>query len=111
MTQTRTFRTAVLFAILAFAVTLVIAPVTITFAYSYSGYQQMNYYQPQQTYQLYWCNGYYSYSPCPVYQQPTFYYYYPQPYYYYSSSYYDSYAYSSSYNYSYNYGYNGGWYY
>jgi hypothetical protein len=117
-------------------------PVTVTFAqsydynanYSYNGSYSMPYgnsgYQQQY---LYWCTGqgggYYSYNPCPTYQQPmqpayqvpahhyntytrysyypSYQYYYPQQSYYYPSMYY-GYNYGS-YNYNYNYNYGGNW--
>jgi hypothetical protein len=112
-------------------------PVTVTFAQAYN-YNQINYrspggmnyatnyqyqqqyYQPQHytyqqpNYQLYWCNGYYSYSPCPQqyhypqYQYPQ--YQYPQQQQYYYPNYYNSYWYNYSYSYDYGYGWDWGWY-
>lgn len=80
-------------------------PVTVSFAYTTQ-------YYPQQNYQLYECydysyGSYYSYTPCPTYQQPVYqptyyydWYYQPQPYYYDYSyyNYYDPYQYQYSYS-------------
>ena len=104
---------------------VVLIPAHISFAYSYypggnSSYTSSSDYQ-EPSYQLSWCNGTYSYSPC---QQQ---YYNPQQYSYPTSyySYYDSYSYYNPYqyysyyqqptyygydyysNYNYNYNYNG----
>lgn len=83
---------------------IVFVPAHVSFAYTYPQY-------PYNQYQLYWCSGYYSYSPCP--QQ---YYYYPSysyPQYIYPQ-YYPSYSYNNNQNYNYNnnlnYNYNGGYY-
>lgn len=121
------------------AVIIAAIPVTFTFAQTYGYMPSMQQYQPQQRY-LYWCNGqegnYYSYSPCPQYQNqtpPQYYnppqqrvmppqYTYPdtnyQPYYapdyQYYYPYYPNYygynygSYSYAYNYNYNYAYNTG---
>lgn len=74
------------------------------YSYPYQAYSQG--YSHQSNYQLYWCETYYSYSPCPVqYHYPT-YYYYPQTYYY-PTYYYDPYAYGGGYGWNFNFSY--GW--
>jgi hypothetical protein len=70
---------------------IVLVPAHISFALSYA-----------PNYQLYWCNGYYSYSPCMQQYSYTPYHYYPQ-YSYYYPQYYSSYSYYSPYAYSYPY--------
>lgn len=94
---------------------VVFVPAHVSLAYSY--YPQQPQYQ-----QLYWCNNYYSYSPCPTYNYyPSYYSYYDSYSYYnpyqqysyyqpYNYDYYtDYYSYGSNMNYNYNYNYNG-WY-
>ncbi len=68
------------------------------------GYQNQGYTLPQNNYQLYWCNGYYSYSPCPPqYYVPTYYYYpttyYYQPYVYYPYRDWGGYGYNFNFSY------------
>lgn len=84
---------------------IVFVPAHVSFAYSTYSAQQ---------YQLYWCQGYYSYSPCATYSQYQYYYptYYSYPQYYYPQYYYYptyGYANANNYNYNYNYNYNGGY--
>ncbi len=74
------------------------------YGYPYGGTYGQSYRQPQRM--LYWCNGYYSYSPCPVYYTPPMYSMYSYSY----PSYSYSYGYSyNSYNYNYNYSYGDDW--
>ncbi len=106
---------------------VVLIPVHVSFAmsqYGYPDYYNQGYpsYSQYEQYQLNWCNGYYSYSPCSSYYPTS--YYYPQyyqytytPYYYPAYSYYpqgNSYSYNtntnSNLNYNFNYNSIGGYY-
>ena len=88
---------------------LIVAAIPVTFSFAYSHPDTL----PNTQYQLYLCSDYYSgyqyysYSPCPQYQQPTYTYY--DPYAYWYPTYYYNYGYNYNYNYNNNYNYNGWW--
>ena len=73
-------------------VALSVALPAVSAAYSYAPYHQ--------SYQSYWCNGYYSYTPCPVHYYPTYSYYTYSTYYepvYYQPTYYEPVYYQPAY--------------
>ncbi len=95
---------------------IVFIPAHISFAMSQynpqqygSGHWGGGYGRSQSHYQLYWCNGYYSYSPCSYSYSYPMTYYYSQYYPYYQQYYYpygNTYSYGSNVNTNSNYNFN-----